>query len=132
MLRDEDIARNLKAEIQPKDFTDPLFQRAAERIFTVLGSGGDLTVSALLTEGDDELNTLISHYSMLELEYDNPEKSCKDCMDVIRQQNPEKKMKQIVKAIKEAEARGDSTLLAQLIEEQKGLSKRPGRRIPGM
>jgi len=132
MLRDEEIARNLKAEIEPKDFTDPLFRRAAERIFIVLGAGRGLTVGALLTEGDEELNTLISHYSMLELAYDNPEKSCKDCMDVIKQQSPEKKMKQIVKAIREAEAQGDSALLAKLIEEQKALSRRPGRRILGM
>jgi DNA primase len=132
MLRDEGIARNLKAEIQPKDFTDPLFRRAAERIFDVLGAGSGLTISVLLAEGDEELNTLISHYSMLELEYDNPEKSYQDCMDVIKQQDPEKRMKQIVKAIKEAEVRGDSARLAQLIEEQKELSKRPGRRILGL
>jgi uncharacterized membrane protein YdfJ with MMPL/SSD domain len=97
-----------------------------------LGAGSGLAISALLAEGDEELNTLISHYSMLELEYDNPEKSYQDCMDVIKQQDPEKRMKQIVKAIKEAEARGDSTTLAQLIEEQKELSKRPGRRILGL
>jgi DNA primase len=132
MLRDEGIARNLKAEIQPKDFSDPLFRRAAERIFGVLGAGSGLTISALLAEGDEELNTLISHYSMLELEYDNAEKSYQDCMDVIKQHDPEKRMKQIVKAIKEAEARGDSTTLAQLIEEQKELSRRPGRRILGL
>ena len=59
-------------------------------------------------------------------------KSCQDCVDLIKQQDPEKKMKLIVKAIKEAEARGDSTELARLIEEQQELSRRPGRRIPGM
>jgi hypothetical protein len=37
-----------------------------------------------------------------------------------------------VKAMKEAEAQGDSTTLARLIEEQKELSKRPGRRIHGL
>jgi hypothetical protein len=64
--------------------------------------------------------------------YDNPEKSCQDCVELIKQHDPEKKMKQIIRAIKEAELRGDSAELLRLIEEQSDLSKRPGRRIHGL
>jgi len=132
MLRDEGIAQNLKAQLQPQDFTDPLYRRAAARIFEVLGAGGRIEMSALVVEGDEELNGLLSHYSVLDLVYDDPEKSYQDCVALIKQQDPEKKMKQIVKAIKEAEARGDNDALARLIEEQQDLSRRPGRRIHGM
>jgi len=132
MLKDEMIARSLRERIKPQDFTDPLYRRAAARIFEVLDSHGTFTVNALLAEGDEELNRIISHYSVLEMVYDNPEKSCQDCVELIKQHDPEKKMKQIIRAIKEAELRGDSAELLRLIEEQSDLSKRPGRRIHGL
>ena len=132
MLKDEMIARSLRERIKPQDFTDPLYRRAAAKIFEVLDSHGTFTVNALLAEGDEELNRIISHYSVLEMVYDNPEKSCQDCVELIKQHDPEKKMKQIIRAIKEAELRGDSAELLRLIEEQSDLSKRPGRRIHGL
>jgi DNA primase len=132
MLKDEMIARSLQERIKPQDFTDPLYRRAAAKIFEVLDSHCTFTVNALLAEGDEELNHIISHYSVLEMVYDNPEKSCQDCVELIKQQDPEKKMKQIIRAIKEAELRGDSAELLRLIEEQNDLSKRPGRRIHGL
>ena len=92
----------------------------------------DLDVGALLRDGDEEIKNLISHYSVLEMVYDDPEKSCQDCVELIKQQDPEKKMKHIIRAMKEAELRGDSAELVRLIEEQKVLSKRPGRRIHGL
>ena len=132
MLKDETIARSLQQRIKPQDFTDPLYRRAVEKIFEVLGSQGTVTVSALRAEGDEELNHIISHYSVLEMVYDDPEKSCQDCVELIKQQDPEKKMKHIIRAIKEAELRGDRAELVRLIEEQQDLSKRPGRRIHGL
>jgi DNA primase len=132
MLKDTAIARSLQQRIKPQDFTDPLYSRAAAKIFEVLDENGTVTISALLAEGDEELNRMISYYSVLEMVYDDPEKSCQDCVELIKQQDPEKKMKQIIRAIKEAELRGDSAELLRLIEEQKVLSKRPGRRIHGL
>jgi DNA primase len=132
MLKDETIARSLQLRIKPQDFTDPLYRRAAEKIFEVLNGHGVFTVNALLAEGDEELNHIISHYSVLEMVYDDPEKSCEDCVELIKQHDPEKKMKHIIRAMKEAELRGDSAELVRLIEEQKDLSKRPGRRIHGL
>ena len=132
MLKDESIARSLQEQIKPQDFTDPLYRRAAAKIFEVLDSHGTFTVNALHAEGDEELNHIISHYSVLEMVYDDPEKSCQDCVELIKQQDPEKKMKQIIRAIKEAELRGDRAELLRLIEEQNDLSKRPGRRIHGL
>jgi DNA primase len=132
MLKDETIARSLQQRIKPQDFTDPLYRRAAEKIFEVLNGHGVFTVNALLAGGDEELNHIISHYSVLEMVYDDPEKSCEDCVELIKQHDPEKKMKHIIRAMKEAELRGDSSELVRLIEEQKDLSKRPGRRIHGL
>ncbi len=66
----------------------------------------------------------------------DPDKSCQDCVDIIKQQDPEKKMKLLAKAIQEAEAQGDAGVLARLMDEQNELSKRPdrklGKRVPGM
>jgi len=132
MLKDAEIALSLKDQMKPEDFTDALFQRAAKRIFSALDDQGRFDVGALVRDGDEELKNLFSHYSVLEMVYDDPEKSCQDCVKLIKQQDPEKKMKQIIRAIKEAELRGDSAELMKLIEEQKDLSKRPGRRIHGM
>jgi hypothetical protein len=131
MLKDDEVARSLKDQIKPQDFTDPLFRRVAEKIFEVLDANGKLDINAVLTEGDAELNHLISHYSVLEMDYEDPHKHCQDCVDVIKQKDPEKKMKLLYKAIQEAEARGDSATTARLMEEQQELSRRPGRRIPG-
>jgi DNA primase len=131
MLRDEGIARSLKDQIQSQDFTDPLFQRVAQRIFEALGAGGSFDSRALFRDGDEELNNLISHYSVLEVEYEDPQKHCRDCVDLIKQQDPEKKMKTLIQAIQEAEVRGDTATIARLIEEQNELGKRPGRKIPG-
>jgi len=136
MLKDEGIAKGLQEQIQPQDFTDPLLRRAAERIFLVLKEKGRLDTRALLREGDEELNGLFSRYAVLEIVDENPERSCKDCVEFIKQQDPEKKMKSLIKAMQDAEARGDSAAIERLTEEQNRLGKRPGRlhgrRVPGM
>ena len=142
MLRDEAVARSLTEQIVPADFTDPLFRRAAERIFSMLKNGGELHPRSLAVPGDDELNRLISHYSVLELAYSdqaatdrdqqvNLEKTTSDCVHLIKNQGSEKTIKNITKALKEAEERGDWTEHRRLLETQRDLSRRPGRRIPG-
>ncbi len=131
MLKDGGIARSLKDQIQPQDFTDPLFQQAAQRIFEALSADGGFDSRVLFHDGDEELNRLISHYSVLDADYEDPEKHCRDCVNLIKQKDPEKKMKHLLKAIDEAAAKGDWTEYRRLLEEQNLLGKRPGRRIPG-
>ena len=131
MLKDEGLARSLKDQIQAQDFTDPLLRRAAQRVFEVVEAGGSLDCRALCLEGDEELNGLITHYSVLDADYDDPQKHCRDCVDLIKQKDPEKKMKHLLKAIDEAAAKGDWTEYRGLLEEQNLLGKRPGRKIPG-
>ncbi|HSQ77346.1 MAG TPA: DNA primase [Nitrospirota bacterium] len=131
MLKDEGLAQGLQGQIEPQDFTDPLFRRIAQRIFEALGAGGSFDSRMLFRDGEEELNNLISHYSVLDVEYEDPQKHCRDCVDLIKQQDPEKKMKALIKTIQEAEARGDTETSMRLIEEQSALSKRPGRKIPG-
>ena len=128
MLRDEAIARSLSEQITPEDFTDPLYRRAAERIFSVMKSGGELHPRSLAVPGDDELGRLISHYSVLEIAYSDQtgtdqnqkvslEKTCADCVDRIRQHGSAKRMKSLLAAIHEAESRGDRERLRSLQEE---------------
>jgi len=131
MLNNSNMALQLKTEIQPEDFTDPLYRRVAEKIFAVLGVNGTVDIKALLQEEEHEVNRLISHYSVLEMNYDDPEKHCRDCVDLLKQQNPEKKIRLLVREIREAETQGDETLVLRLMQEQNELIKRPGRRIPG-
>ncbi len=139
MLRDEGIAKDAKDRLQPQDFTEPIFQRVAERIFKVLSEQGKLDVMVLLQGQDEETQHLISRYSVLELPYDytenasrdDLEKSFQDCVALIKQKDPEKKMKLLIKAMQEAEARGDAETIKRLTEEQLELSRRPGRKIPG-
>ncbi len=132
MLRDEALALRLRSEVVPQDFTDPLFRRAVQRIFETMGAQGEIDPRMLAVEGDEELNRLISYYSVLDLEYEDPAKNCQDCVDLIKQQDPEKQMKQIVKALREAEQQGNMAEHRRLLEEQQRLSRRPGRRIPGL
>jgi DNA primase len=132
MLRDENMARSLRGDIAPEEFTDPLYRRAAEKIFSLLDAGGRLDVKALLNDDDEELNGLITHYSALDIDYSDPQKHCDDCVSVIKQQNYEKKIKMLTKAINEAAARGDWAEHRKLLEEQNQLYQRPGRRIPGL
>ena len=135
MLKDEGIARSLKQQILPQDFTDPLFQRVAQRIFEALDAFEKLDLRHLLRNDDEELNNLILHYSVLETDYDDPERHCRDCVDVIKQKDPEKKMKNLLKAIEEAAAKEDWTEYRRLLAEQNLLGKRPdrklGKRVPG-
>lgn len=86
----------------------------------------------LFRDGEEELNNLISHYSVLDVEYEDPQKHCRDCVDLIKQKDPEKKIKSLIKAIQEATARGDRAEFIRLTKEQQELSRRLGRRIPGM
>ncbi len=132
MLKDGAIALGVKDQVKPEDFTDPLFQRAAKRIFDSLDDQGRLDVATLLREGDEELKGLISHYAVLESVDEDREKSCRDCVDLIRQKDPEKKIRSLIKAIEEAAARGDRAEFVRLTEQQQELCRRPGRRIPGM
>jgi hypothetical protein len=57
MLKDEEIARSLKEQIQPQDFTDPLFQRAVQRIFAALEKTGRLDMGTLIQDEDEELKS---------------------------------------------------------------------------
>lgn len=132
MLKSEALVKDLRRQLEPADFTDPLYKRAAERIFKVLDETGAVDPRVLLREGDDELNALFSHYAVLELVYEDPERHCRDCVELIKQQDPEKKMRQIVKALKAAEEQGDRAEYKRLLEEQQQLCRRPGRRIPGL
>ena len=132
MLKDGAIALGLRDQVKPEDFTDPLFQRAAKLIFDSLDDQGRLDAGALLRDGDEEIKNLISHYSVLEMVYDDQAKSCSDCIDLIKQKDPEKKMKLLPKAIEEAAANEDWAEHRRLLEEQNLLSRRTGRKIPGL
>jgi DNA primase len=132
MLKDVEIAQSLKEQIQPQDFTDPLFQRVVQRILDALEKTGKLDMGMLIQDDDKEINSLISHYSVLEMNYHDPHKHCQDCVDIIKQENHARKMKALITEIKNAEVRGDSAELARLIEEQNRLGRKPGRRIPGL
>lgn len=127
MLRDEAIARSLTEQIVPEDFTDPLYRRAAERIFSMLKSGKGIDLRDISVAGDDELNRILSHYSVLEIENSdqessgdqkmNLEKTCADCVERIKQHGTAKKMKSLLMAIHEAESRGDREQLRSLQEQ---------------
>jgi len=129
MLSDEGIARKIRNELVAGDFTDPLYRRAAEKIFSTLDRTGALANDALFTEGDEELNKLITHYSVLDAEYVDAEKTWVDCVERVKQQNHEGSLKANARAIKEAEMRGDSAELGRLVEEQRRLTRRADRRI---
>jgi DNA primase len=142
MLRDEDLARRIAEEITPEDFTDPLLQRAYKKIKDVLARGSNLDIRALSDEGDSDLNRLFSLYSVLELDCEkqegqerilaDKERTCDDCLSTVKQADPEQKMKDIVKRIKEAEEKGDEKERCRLQAMQIELSRRPGRKIPGL
>ena len=141
MLRDEAVARGLLGQISPKDFTDPLFQRAAERIFDILATGKVFDLRSITIEGDEELGKLITYYSVRELDWECESvpstrdeiknKSIKDCVHLIKQQGSENKLNALSKALKEADEKGEWEEHRRLLEMQRDLSRRPGRSIPG-
>ena len=141
MLRDENIARELSGQLTVQDFKDPLLRRAVKRIFDQLERGASLDLRLLQVEGDEELNRILSHYSVRELDWENESnssekeesknKSIRDCVTLIKQHDPESQIRDITKAIKEADEKGDREESQRLLELQRDLSKRPGRSIPG-
>jgi DNA primase len=141
MLRDENIARELAGQLTAQDFTDPLFQRAAKRIFDVLERGDSLDLRLLQVEGDEELNRLLTYYSVRELDWENEgkpsekeetkNKSVLDCVALIKQHDPERQIKAIIQAIQKADEQGDIEEYRRLQAIQMELIRRPGRRIPG-
>jgi DNA primase len=140
MLRDEAVARELLGQISPEDFTDPLFQRAVERIFNILAAGKVFDLRSITIEGDEELAKLITYYSVRELDWESEStstreeiknKSIKDCVHLIKQQDSEKKLNALSKALKEADEKGEWEEHRRLLEMQRDLSRRPGRSIPG-
>ena len=121
MLTDEGLALDIKEQITPQDLTDPLYQRATERIFEVIERIGKLDIQLLFKDGDEELNRLVSHYSVLDTEYNDPARTGKDCVARIKQHGHARKMKALSVSIKEVEARGDRAGLRKLLEEQQRL-----------
>jgi DNA primase len=121
MLRDDETALRIKDEIRPEEFTDPLYRRAAERVFEVVAQGRKLDSAALLREGDDELNRLISRFSMLDADCADQEKACRDCVEVVRQRNQEKAERALARSIQDAEARGDHQEVDRLQAERQHL-----------
>jgi DNA primase len=142
MLRDDSVARSLMGQLTAEDFTDSLLRRIAKRIFDLLEHDSKLDIRAMQVEGDEELNRLISHYSVRELEWEGESElsqkeetrnqNIRDCVSLIKQHDPEKKIKAIEKAMKEAEEKGDLEEQRRLQILQIELSRRPGRRIPGL
>jgi len=141
MLRDDKVARSLVGQLTAEDFTDPLLRRVAKRILDLIEHDAKLDIRAMQVEGDEELNRLISHYSVRELEWEcesellkkeeTKNQNIRDCVALIKQHDPEKKIKAIEKAMKEAEEKGDLEEQRRLQMMQIELSRRPGRRIPG-
>jgi len=141
MLRDENIARELSGQLTTQDFTDPLLQRAVKRIFEQLERGASFDLRLLQVEGDEELNRILTHYSVRELDWENEcnssekeeskNKSVKDCVALIKQHDPERQIKAITKAIQEAYEKGNIEEYRRLHAMQTELIRRPGRRIPG-
>ncbi len=141
MLRDEAVARGLRGQISPEDFNDPLFQRAAKRIFEMLATGKELDLRTITIEEDEELGKLITYYSVRELDWEcesepskkeeTKNKNIKDCVHLIKQQGSESKLNALSKALIEAEEKGDWKEHRRLLEMQRDLSRRPGRSIPG-
>jgi len=121
MLKDEEIARSIRDMIHPQEFTDPLFRRAVEKIFRALEQDGRLDPAKLLRDGDEELNRLVAHYSVLDTEYNDPARTGKDCVARIKERGHARKMKALSASIKEVEARGDQVGLRKLLEEQQRL-----------
>jgi DNA primase len=127
MLREKSVARSLLEQITPEDFTDPLFRRAAERIFSVLRAGGEIHPRSLAVPGDNDLNQLFSHYSVLQIVNNdqessndqklNLEKTYTDCVERIKQHGSATKMKSLLMAIRDAESRGDREQLRSLQEQ---------------
>ncbi len=117
MLRDEAVVRSVREQIGPEAFTDPLYRRAAERIFSAVADGKGLDPRALAVEGDEELNRLISHYSVLDTEYHDPDRTCADCIDRMRQQGSASRMQSLLAGIRDAESRGDKERLRSLQEQ---------------
>jgi DNA primase len=121
LLTDAESAAHLGREVSPADFTDPLFQRAAEMIFTALRDGRPLDAGGLFREGDDELNSLLARLAVLDAEYDDRDKTRRDCVDRIREQGLSRRMKSLSAAIRDAEARGNEAELRKLLEDQRRL-----------
>ena len=142
MLRDDSVARSIRGQLTSEDFTDPLLRRIAKKIFDLLEHDSKLDMRAMQVEGDEEFNRLISHYSVRELEWEGESelsqkeetknKNIMDCVSLIKQHDPEKKIKAIEKAMKDAEEKGDLEEQRRLQILQIELSRRPGRRIPGL
>lgn len=128
MLRDERTARGMRDQIRPEEFTDPLFRRAAERIYALLQKEGRLDSAALMEEADDELRQLISHFTVLDTDYEG---TSTELVDRIKLQNQERRIREIERAIRDAEARGDVDEVNRLIEEQNRLGRKSGRWSPG-
>lgn len=123
MLKDEAMAHRLKEEISPEEFTDPIFRKAASLIFSALESGGGLDAGSLARAGDEETGRIISALAVREMEYQDPIKTCTDCIGRLKRQALAGRMKELVARIREAESRGDQEELRRLLEEQKRLAR---------
>ncbi len=142
MLRDESLAKKITKEIASEDFTDPLFQRAFKKITDTLAKGLRPDIRTLSDNADNDLSKLFSFYAVLELDCEkqegqdrvraDKEKTCDDCLSTVKQADPEQKIKHIIKLIQEAEAKGDEKERCRLQAMQMELSRRPGRKIPGL
>lgn len=123
MIRDASLAKDLAAEISPEEFTDPLFRKAAELIFSSIQRGDSPDASVLARAADEETARLITRYAVLDGGYQDPRKTCRDCVKRIKERGRTLKMKAIVKAITEAEQKGDKEALQRLLNEQKELAR---------
>ena len=104
--------------------------------------GASLDLRLIQVDGDEELNRLLTHYSVRELDWESESdssekeesknKSIRDCVTLIKQHDPERQIKDIIQATKEAYEKGDMEEYRRLLEQQRDLSKRPGRSIPGL
>jgi DNA primase len=121
LLTDAESAAHLGREVSPADFTDPLFHRAAEAIFAALDEGRQPDPGELFREGDDELNGLLARLAVLDAEYDDRDKTRRDCVDRIRELGLSRRMKSLNSAIHDAEARGNEAELRKLLEDQRRL-----------
>jgi DNA primase len=121
ILSDKETAQTVLLEVDPEDFSTPVFKKIAQTCRQKIDNDEDLKIDQLLGETEDpETRNVLSRLGLESVEFESPERTIKDCIGKFKNIHLKSKIKDLklqrLDAAKAGQVKRSQELQAQLRE----------------
>lgn len=111
-------------EIEEEDFTDPRMRQVFRSAIDSFDRAGTVKLTRLIeNEKDSEINGIITELSLRGVDYDDINKTCRDCLYRVKNNKIKKELEEIQKKIVLAEKGNEIELITHLLQEKQRMAR---------